>query len=465
MIPFMAPKTTVALPTLRKARPGVPLIQRVFSGTAGALDEPPRQLRATETEVGRGVDPSLGIGLPHDEAASRRHACFTWDAKNRILRIRDLGSRNGIRVNGELLAEATIDHGDVVQIANSFLVVHFGRPEPDDAPNKLLLGSPMAMGGLRAGIARVARAEVSVLLLGESGTGKELAARSIHQASGRRGPFIAVNCSALPEHLVESQLFGHRAGAFTGANKEHEGFFRAADGGTIFLDEIGDLPLAQQPKLLRVLEENMVMPVGSTRPVRFDARVVAATNAKLSETIRGGSFRGDLYARLAEVTLHLPPLRQRRGDILQLLYAFLGKRVDLDPVLVEALLLHPWPFNVRELRRLATDLLLSRGVHPSLTLDLVAERLEASRAAWEVPTNLRAEQQGPSRLSTPGDKPPASSEVATRQPAPGREQLEDLLRSHRGNLSSIARAVGRSRMQVYRWIERHGLTPEHYREG
>lgn len=207
-------------------------------------------------------------------------------------------------------------------------------------------------------ILRLSQSDATVLVVGETGTGKELVARKLHRSSPRaHGPFIAVNCAALPEHLVESELFGHEKGAFTGALSQKKGWFETASGGTLFLDEVGDLPLATQVKMLRVLQEREINRVGSRAPIPIDVRFLAATNVNLEEAVRAGRFREDLYYRLNVARLNLPPLRDRKGDILPLAEYFLRlyqarlglAPTTLSPAASEALLAYPWPGNIREL--------------------------------------------------------------------------------------------------------------------
>jgi transcriptional regulator with GAF, ATPase, and Fis domain len=206
-------------------------------------------------------------------------------------------------------------------------------------------------------IEKVAPSDVSVLVLGDTGTGKELVARALHEHSRRAGkPLLAENCAAVPPNLLESELFGHKRGAFTGAFADREGHFVAADGGTVFLDEIGDMPLGMQSKLLRVLQDGEVRPVGSNKSRKVDVRVVAATNKDLAAMCRRGAFREDLYYRLAVVTIRLPPLRERPGDLPHLarfllakIGADLGREVGIEPEALAALERWPWPGNVREL--------------------------------------------------------------------------------------------------------------------
>jgi len=235
-----------------------------------------------------------------------------------------------------------------------------------------LVGCSVATKGLVEILRRVAPTPSTVLIEGESGTGKEVIARCIHAGSGRRGQFVPVNCGAIPEDLLESELFGHVRGAFTGAQGSREGLFVHANGGTVFLDEIGEMPLGMQAKLLRVLEEGCVRPVGSDRPVPIDVRILAASNRSLSEAIAHGRLREDLYYRLNVLTLSIPPLRDRREDVEELAQYFvarLGRELglpaaELDAVELEKLGAYPWPGNVRELRN-ALERSLLLGIKPS----------------------------------------------------------------------------------------------------
>ncbi|MET0335562.1 MAG: sigma-54 dependent transcriptional regulator, partial [Rhizobacter sp.] len=220
----------------------------------------------------------------------------------------------------------------------------------------LLFHDPRSL-ALLQDIERVAQTEATVLVVGETGTGKELVARHIHTCSGRSGPFLAVNCGAFSEQLIDAELFGHEAGAFTGANQARAGWFEAANGGTLFLDEIGDLPIALQVKLLRVLQERQVVRLGSRRAIPLDVRLVAATNVDLRRAVEAQHFRADLYYRVSVAALDLPPLRDRRGDILPLARHFMGVYAGklklqgpvLSPEAQSALLSYSWPGNIREL--------------------------------------------------------------------------------------------------------------------
>ena len=230
---------------------------------------------------------------------------------------------------------------------------------------KHMVGASDAMAGVFSLVNKVADTEATILITGESGTGKELVARAIHGQSSRRGSrFIAINCAAIPRDLLESELFGHIKGAFTGAIKDQQGKFQQADGGTIFLDEVCDLPLEMQPKLLRVLQEKEILPVGSGRVQKIDVRIVAATNLDIDELVTAGRFREDLYYRLSVIPIHLPPLRQRPEDIPLLLRHF-AARVGCPHVVfaketLKALSAYPWPGNVREVENLVTRMMILR---------------------------------------------------------------------------------------------------------
>ncbi|MGK3984792.1 sigma 54-interacting transcriptional regulator [Sorangium sp. So ce136] len=404
------------------------------------------------TPVGRDVE--SGIRLPRDGRASRLHATLHSSALGQ-LRVVDEKSRNGTHVNGRRVDEALLEDGDVLSIGDSYFVVRAEAEQQADAPVPSLVGDAPSMRALRAAIHRVGPTAVTVLLLAESGCGKEVVARAVHDASRRRGPFVAVNCSAIPEGLAESQLFGHLANAFSGA-VARPGLFRAADGGTLFLDEVGDLPQAVQPKLLRVLQDRMVLPVGATSPVACDVRIVAATNRDLTADIAAHRFRGDLFARLSEFPLGIAPLRERREDVLPLLEHALGApRPRISAALAEALLLHSWPFNVRELLGLAAQLRIRGGEAEVLDLELVADRL--------APPSSPGEAAAASRATTSPPDPGPMSDADEREPPPDRAQLEELLRAHRGVVADIARAMRRSRKQIYRWISHHGLDVQRFR--
>jgi len=292
----------------------------------------------------------------------------------------------------------------------------------------------------------VAQSDASVLIHGASGTGKELLARAIHNASRRSSaPFVTVNCAAIPEPLLESELFGHRKGAFTGATYDHKGLFQAADGGSIFLDEIGDMPLALQAKLLRSLQEREVRPVGATQSVSVDVRIISATHRDLEARVASGEFREDLYYRLNVVSFRLPSLADRREDVVPLARHFLksvasryGKEVrSFAPEALELLIGAPWPGNVRQLQNVIEQ--------------SVALATGAIIPAALVQSALRAEPQG----LTPLDEAKRAFE---------RDYLIRLLRITSGNVTKAARLARRNRTEFYKLLERHQLQPAMFKE-
>ena len=436
-----------------------PRLHLVYSGDEAIV--PPAvfgPLRGA-TPIGREI--VAGIALPRDRKASRHHATLHASPTG-ALRVVDERSRNGTLVNGAPVADAPLVDGDVLTIGDSFLVVRDQLGDVDDASVPTLVGHGPAMRGVRAAIARLAPTSTTVLILAETGCGKEVVARALHDRSRRDGAFVPVNCAAIPESLAESQLFGQLAGTFTGG-VARPGLFRAADGGTLFLDEVGELPPAIQPKLLRVLQDRMVLAVGATTAVGCDVRVIAATNRDLRAEVEAGRFRADLYARLAEYPLTIPPLRARREDVLALLLHALGEpRPRLTPALVEAVLGHRFPFNVREVQTLAARLRLHASGAALLDVELVRDQLGAVAPAA---SPSAAVVGGPKAGAiTPAPSPAGGDEPDDdREPPPGKAELEALMRAHHGVVANVARAMRRSRKQVYRWLELHGLDAARFR--
>lgn len=304
----------------------------------------------------------------------------------------------------------------------------------------IVTASPQ-MEGLLAQAKLVAQSDASVLIHGASGTGKELLARAIHRASGRRdAAFVAVNCAAIPEALLESELFGHRKGAFTGAVYDHKGLFQTADGGTVFLDEIGDMPQALQAKLLRALQQREVRPVGAPGPVPVDVRIVSATHRNLEERVSSGEFREDLYYRLNVVSLTLPPLAQRPEDIVPLAKHFLAAtaaryRKDVRafaPEALELLIGAPWPGNVRQLAN-------------------VVEQAVALATSTIVPAALVA--------SALRNEPAGLTPLDEAKRAFERDYLIRILRITAGNVTHAARLAQRNRTEFYKLLDRHQLQP------
>jgi len=426
----------------RKGRPAaVPRLVPLFS-VDRVQTGPPVDIRAGHSILGRSETEADAGAFTQDLQLSRRHARL--ERQGERLAIEDLDSRNGTFVNGRRLdRRRQLYSGDLLQLGDTFLLVRITPPVvSEDVPVAGLLGRSPALVELRRTVVQVAESDVDVLVLGETGVGKGATARAIHLLSGRRGGFVPVNCGAIPTELAEGVLFGHVGGAFTGARRDSTGLLRSAEGGTLFLDEVGELPAAVQVKLLRFLDDHAVWPVGATQPVQVDVRVVAATNADLDNAVGTGAFRPDLHARLGGITVRIPPLRERREDVLELLQRRLGDLAPLDPELVAALLAWRWPYNVREVERVAGELRVRGKGLDRLPLELVAERLSAS----DLP------------------RPPAGAPAApVPSGPPGAEELAELLRAHNGVVADVARAIGRSRRQLYRWIQRHDLDPDAFR--
>jgi transcriptional regulator of acetoin/glycerol metabolism len=425
----------------------------------------------SRVEIGRGARDDvrpLGGGVVRvdiaDAGVSTLHARLLRGEGG--WRLGDAGSKNGSYVDGEAAHDAPLADGATIEIGGAFFVFRGPRRLPP------LVAGESAAWGMLSGLtpplhthnpdlaqtftvlARLASSSLPVLLSGESGTGKELVARAIHGLSGRGGRFVAVNCGAIPQNLVESELFGVRRGAFSGADEDRAGFVRAADGGTLFLDEIAELGGGAQAALLRVLQEHEVVPLGQTRALPVDIRLVAATHADLAARVERGLFRADLYARVAGFLARLPPLRARRED-LGLVLARLARAGELEDGFTltrsaaRLLLARPFALNVRELAHaLGTALLVA----PKKRID--ARHLELAPQSPAVPLS-----------STDTTSP----DGATARPAPAapdedarKDRLVALLGKHHGNLSAVARELATSRTQVQRLMDRFGLRREQF---
>jgi len=316
----------------------------------------------------------------------------------------------------------------------------------DDSWRSEIITTSPAMDALLAEARLAAQSEASLLIQGESGTGKELLARAIHRASPRHAkPFVAINCGAIPAELLESELFGHVKGAFTGAGRDHPGLFLSAQGGTVLLDEIGDMPPPLQVKLLRVLQEGEVRPVGATETRPVDVRILSATHRNLEEAIVSGEFREDLYYRLNVVSLTLPPLRERREDIPLLAQHFLAELTEkyqrrihgFAPDALDMLTAADWPGNIRQLHN-------------------VLEQCVALCTTSTIPASLVARALR--------DKPAEIQPLAEARAAFERDYLITLLKLTRGQVSEVARLAGRNRTEVYRLLQRHDLTPALFKD-
>jgi DNA-binding NtrC family response regulator len=325
-----------------------------------------------------------------------------------------------------------------------------------------LVGASAAMEAARDELTQAAETDVTVLITGESGTGKELAARHLHRHSPRApGTFVAVNCAAIPAELVESELFGHEAGAFSGAARRRLGHFELADGGTLFLDEVGELPLATQGKLLRALQERQVLPLGAERPVSVDFRLVCATNVDLEEAVEAGRFREDLFYRIAVFRARLPPLRDRGDDVVVLAEHFLAGFArdfrrpvrDLSEEARALLVAHPWPGNVRELRNVIEQAVVrERGS----SLGAAALRPALGGAAPPEPPSEAAKGGGDWLAGWP----PALEEARKRFE---REFMERALAENQGNMTATASSVGLSRRGIYDKCEELGIDYRSFR--
>lgn len=397
--------------------------------------------------IDRGRD--LVLALP-DRRLSSLHGRLRFEDGR--WQVEDLGSKNGVFCNGTAVVERTpLEDGDVLEMGRSFFVFRTGQmlapDEPLDqsadalpavAPGLVSLVPPLA--ARFADLARAAASQLPIVLCGETGTGKELAARAVHALSRRRGPLTSINCGALPRSLLESELFGFKKASFTGAMQDKVGLIAASHRGTLFLDEVAELPLDGQTALLRVLQEREVLAIGTTRAQPVDLRVVSATHRSLEAAVASGQFRADLYARLGGLKVVLPPLRERREDLAMIVQAVLerlgpGQQYVLSHAAARALFARTRPGNVRELERaLHVATVMARDT----ALELIDEPYEAAAV------------------------PPGSPRLRHRD-RERRAELERLLREHRGNVASVARALGKAREQVHRWIKRAGLDPDHFR--
>jgi transcriptional regulator with PAS, ATPase and Fis domain len=416
------------------------------------IDGPDRgkSLGVSDTTARVGTGPGNGLVLS-DPTVSRVH-CEVRLTREGVA-IVDAGSTNGTFVDGVRVRDAFLVSGSVVRLGGTTLRAVVGEetlrlPLSSKDGFGALIGGSVEMRRVYAVLERVSSTEATVLIQGETGTGKEVVARSIHDASPRsKGPFVAVDCGAIADNLIESELFGHVRGAFSGAVGDREGLFEEAHGGTLFLDEIGELPISLQPKLLRALESRQIRRVGSNSMKPVDVRVVAATNRPLARAVNAGTFREDLYYRLAVVEVALPPLRMRRDDIpflaVHFVRRFTGKSLPLSEDLMATLLSRSWPGNVRELRNFVeqrvslgiTDAAEARNERP------VAPAISAGAAAL-VPVDLPFE-------------PARDAWMAAFE----RAYLLAILEKAEGNVTRAAELAGVNRRFVYRLMERLGIEP------
>ncbi len=389
--------------------------------------------------IGRDLDPEIG-----DPWMSSRHAELLREGETWTLR--DLGSSNGTALWGAATTSALLSDGDVFETGGTFWRF-CARPVEGALPVGPFDG-PLAslcpeLGATLGRVGRVARTRIPLMLLGPSGSGKEVLARHVHARSGRSGPFVAINTAAVQTSLVASELFGVERGAHSTAEQSRLGQVRRADGGTLLLDEIGDMPLEVQAALLRMLQEGEVVPVGGDRPVSVDVRVLCATHRDLDRLVAEGRFRADLYARLNGTVLELPALADRLEDIGLLIGRFLlrydAPELTLSPSAYRVLLAWDWPLNVRELERaLEAAVALCEG-----------DRIERRH----LPRAIQDARFEPAERA--GHRPGADE--------PSDEEMRRLLALHQGNVSRVARALGRARSYVHRWLKQNGVDVEQFR--
>jgi DNA-binding NtrC family response regulator len=411
------------------------------------LDRPRISIVVDEMELGRDVICDSWATDVEDPMMSRRHARVTRAHTGDYL-VSDLGSTNGTWVDGRAVpvgASYKLESGSILVLGGHVFV--FRRLSQDEiaairedwsfpfgpVPT---LSSGLAL--LVRKLSRVAPSDVDILLSGETGVGKEVHAEAIHRASGRKGPFIAINCAAIPENLVESELFGYARGAHSTADRGKAGLIEQAEGGTVFLDEIGEMSQTSQTKLLRFLQSREFTTLGTTRQRTLDVRVVAATNRSQEPVDTTEGLRYDLAARLGPEPLTLPPLRDRPEDI-GLLAAFFAKvEVEFVPEAYQALFLHSWRGNVRELEKVVTLARVLAGDGAPIALEHLPEPMAA-------------------KIEPPPGKP------LVQRKRPTREELRTLLSRHGGDVAQMAREIGRQRTLVWRWLKENQLRPDDFR--
>lgn len=411
--------------------------------TAGPDRGLKRLLDREEIRIGKRPDADLALTDP----TVSRHHCVVLATPFGPL-IRDMGSRNGVRIEGNWIESAYLRYGALVRLGDTALVLESHEAGDTGAAPHLgaALGRSAAMQKIFAVVPRIANSDASVLIEGETGTGKTLLAEVIHKQSARGGgPFVVIDCGAIPTTLIESELFGHERGAFTGATAARAGAFEAAAGGTVLLDEIGELPLEMQPKLLRAIEHHVIRRVGSSEDRAMNVRIIAATNRDLEQEVRRGAFRPDLFYRLAAVRVAVPPLRERREDIPELANHFVRRfsgddRAILPQAMMDALLRQKWPGNIRELRNAVERAVLLGDLGDSEASDLGPTELTPTPAS-------RALEHGGSFREL--------KERATE--GWEREYLKRLMRGADGNISRASRIAQMDRNYLRELLRKHGI--------
>jgi transcriptional regulator with GAF, ATPase, and Fis domain len=428
-----------------------------------------RDIEATVIRIGarRGNDVQLT-----DAKVSGLHCEIRLDERG--YRLRDLDSTNGSYVGGLRINDVYIQPGTQISVGGSRLRFEpLGETVEVELSDRdrfgSMIGRSVKMRELFAKLEKLAPSDATVLITGETGVGKELVAESLHELSPRvDGPFVVLDCGSIPANLIESELFGHERGAFTGATGSYIGAFERAHKGTVFLDEIGELPLALQPKLLRVLESREVRRIGSTKTTQVDIRVVAATNRDLGVEVNRGRFREDLFYRLAVARVHVPPVRDRKEDIPLLIEHILqstpgGENAYIAPDTIDLMMKHDWPGNVRELRNvieravLLSEVPAQDSLRRAATANPVAGRAEVGIDEQSNPS-VTASQPG-AVLTVPVDVSipfkTAKQNVVTEFE---RRYISKLLEQHDGNISAAARTAGIDRMSIHKMLHRLGLS-------
>jgi transcriptional regulator with GAF, ATPase, and Fis domain len=414
----------------------------VLSGSAKGTTRP----LGEKLRLGKAQDNDLVL----DDDTVSRHHCELLRASDGV-HIRDLGSTNGTRVEGARVSVAIVQPGTVLKVGEVEIALRPAMRNVEVLPSDktwfgAAIGKSLAIRSIFGVLERIAQTDATVLLEGETGTGKDVLARAIWTESARaQGPFVVVDCGAVSYSLLESELFGHERGAFTGAIAARQGAFELADGGTVFLDEIGELPIDVQPKLLRVLETKEFRRVGGNRTLKTSVRVIAATKRNLQREVQAGKFREDLYFRLAVVPITVPPLRARREDIPLLVLHILkacGGEMTVAEETMQGLVAHDWPGNVRELRNVLERTVYLARATGQTELDLVSL---------------------PSAGPTPGDVfqfEPGKSYRETRAKFDAefeRRYVKWLLGRHSGNVSAAAREAKMDRKHLHDMAKKHGL--------
>lgn len=392
--------------------------------------------RTGSVTIGRARECDIRLS---DPLVSRQHAVIRSGAG---FTVEDLGSNNGTRVGGVAIdpnQPVRLVVGQVVTIGSALLSLRRAAPTKVTKEAHVVVADPK-MEALYAGVDRYAVGDIAVLIEGETGAGKELVAEALHRASPRSdGPYVGINCAALSESLIESELFGHEKGAFTGADQTSPGLLESASGGTVFLDEVGELPLTLQAKMLRVIERKELLRVGGREPVPIDVRFVAATNRDIRDEVASGRFRQDLYFRLAGARIEVPPLRERAAEIEPLARYFLARAAEalgrtpprLEPEVVDRLRGHSWPGNVRELKNVIDRAVLLGG--DVVTSDLV----ELGAAPARAPV-----QGAPPSVPEPDDE---------------RARIVKALEACGGNQTRAAKMLGISRRTLTNRLNRYNL--------